>query len=290
VKDSAICRKHTLNLGGKILSLHTPIVMGILNLTPDSFYDGGVLSSEKAWITQATKMFSEGATLLDIGGYSSRPGATDISVKEELQRVVPVIKSILKEFPDALLSIDTFRSEVAKQAIDAGALMVNDISGGELDGNMFKIVAQRKIPYILMHMQGMPQNMANSTQYTDIFPELMDYFQKKLHKLLTLGVVDVIIDLGFGFAKTLGQNFGLLGNLQAFQILERPVLVGLSRKSMIYKTLGVTANEALNGTTALHMVALQNGASILRAHDVKEAVEAIKLSETLLNYEQKGLY
>jgi len=272
-------------MGGKILSLDTPIVMGIMNVTPDSFYDGGILATERILIERSNKLFSEGATLLDIGGYSSRPGADCVSEEEELRRVIPAIKSILREFPDAFLSIDTFRAGVAKQAIEVGALMINDISGGELDNNMFDIVASAKVPYVMMHMKGTPQNMKNNTYYNNLFSELVDYFQKKLYKLLTLGVADVIIDPGFGFSKSLEQNFALLKNLQLFQILEHPILVGLSRKSMIYKTLELTPTEALNGTTALNMIALQNGASILRVHDVKEAVEAIKLNQALINYE-----
>ncbi len=281
MKDSVFSTKPTLNIGGKITSLDSPRVMGILNVTPDSFYGDSRLASEKEILASASEMISEGATWLDVGGYSSRPGALHISKEEELERVIPAIKAILKEIPSAHISIDTFRSEVARCALDAGASMVNDISGGELDEKMAEVLALYKVPYVLMHMKGTPQNMVHASHYDDIIYEIMDYFQKKLHKLLSIGVVDVILDLGFGFAKTIEQNFYLLDNLAVFKMLERPILVGISRKSMISKTLGVETADALNGTTALHMVASQNGADILRVHDVKEAMQAIKLHNRL---------
>ena len=277
MKDNVFYTKPTLNLGGKITSIDSPRVMGILNVTPDSFYGESRLACEKEILEKASKMIMEGATWLDVGGYSSRPGALHISMDEELERVIPAVKAILKEMPNAHISIDTFRSEVARRALDAGASMVNDISGGQQDEKMAEVLALYKVPFVLMHMKGTPQNMVHATQYEDIISELIDYFQKKLHNLLSIGVSDVILDVGFGFAKTTDQNFYLLDNLALFKILECPILVGISRKSMISKTLSVETADALNGTTALHMVALQNGAHILRVHDVKEAMQAIKL-------------
>ncbi len=281
MKDSVFYRKHTLNLGGNILDLAKPKVMGILNVTPDSFYDGGSNVHLDVLLRKAAQMISDGASILDIGGYSSRPGAVAVSEEEELARVIPAIKAICTELPEANISIDTFRAEVAKQAIEAGAKLVNDISGGELDPKMYEILAHYKVPYVMMHMRGTPQNMKDNCNYENIISEMLDYFQNKLHKLHSLGISDIIIDLGFGFAKTREQNFFLLKNLSLFSILGCPVLAGVSRKSMIFKTLGISANEALNGTTALNMVALRNGASILRVHDVKEAMEVVKLNEEL---------
>jgi dihydropteroate synthase len=251
--------------------------MGILNITPDSFFDGGRFRDEKAILGQVEKMLSEGADFIDVGGYSSRPGAADISEEEELRRVLPVIKSISNKFPQALISIDTFRSRVATRAIEAGGHIINDISGGEQDPNMFMTVASLRVPYILMHMRGTPQNMTNQTHYNDLLGEVIHYFEKKIHVLHQLEVKDIIIDPGFGFAKTAEQSFTLLRHLDSLKILNQPVLAGLSRKSMIWKTLGTGPDGALNGTTALNTVALYHGASILRVHDVKEAVECVRL-------------
>jgi dihydropteroate synthase len=280
VRDAVFYSKKTLNLRGKILDLHTPVVMGILNVTPDSFYDGGRHNVKNSAVTQVGKMLEEGATLIDIGGYSTRPQAPEVSEEEELARVIPIIEHIIRTFPEALISIDTFRAKVAKEAIEAGACMINDISGGSLDEQMFEMVSHLKVPYVLMHTRGTPQNMAELTDYQDIMLDLVDYFHQKLLHLRALGVSDIIIDVGFGFAKTLEQNFELLKQLSYFRILNLPLLVGISRKSMVWKTLDIQPDEALNGTTVLNTWSLLHGASILRVHDVKQAVETIKL----LNY------
>lgn len=255
--------------------------MGILNITPDSFFTRSRFTTETEILQQAEKMLSEGATFLDVGGYSSRPDAADIAVEEEVERVIKAIKVIIKEFPTAFISIDTFRAEVARQAVREGAVMINDISAGELDHTMYDTVAELKVPYIAMHMRGTPQTMKELTQYSNLVKELVDYFVDKINRLKVSGVHDIIIDPGFGFAKTIGQNFEVLSHLDHLRHLDKPILAGLSRKSMIWKTLGITAEEALNGTTALNMTALMKGASILRVHDVKEAVEAVKLASSL---------
>ena len=255
--------------------------MGILNVTPDSFYDGGQYKNTAAILGQVQNMTEAGATFIDIGGYSSRPGAHDISVKEELERVLPIIDAIIKEFPDTLISIDTFRSEVAKCAIDAGASLVNDISAGHLDPHMLETVAQLGVTYIMMHMKGSPQTMNQFTSYDDLIKDILLYFSERIAKARDLGIVDVIIDPGFGFAKTTEQNYELLNKLALLKMTDLPILAGMSRKSMIYKTLNNSAQEALNGTTVLNTIALQHGASILRVHDVKEAMECITLTQQL---------
>jgi len=255
--------------------------MGILNLTPDSFYDGGKLTSVKNILLQAEKMLNDGATFLDLGGYSSRPGAEFVSKSEELGRVLPVVTKLLKEFPEVLLSIDTFRSSIAKQSIEAGAAMINDISGGNIDNKMFDTIAALQVPYIIMHMRGTPETMMQNTVYKNITKELLFYFSEKIAKANANGINDIIVDLGFGFSKTIDQNFELLSNLEFFKNLDIPLLVGVSRKSMIHKTLQISAKDALNGTTSLHSIALYKGASILRVHDVKEAVECISLLQNL---------
>jgi dihydropteroate synthase len=253
--------------------------MGILNLTPDSFFEGSrVPTDKKSVLEEAEKKIKEGADFLDLGGYSTRPGAADISIEEEIARVIPAISEIKKNFPDTLLSVDTFRSQVAKAAVEAGAELVNDISAGNLDPEMLPLVAQLGVPYIAMHMKGSPQTMQTETSYTDLVPDVLAYFGEKIEQFRKFGIKDVIIDPGFGFAKTREQNFELLRNLSSFKRLGLPILVGLSRKSMIYKTLEISANEALNGTTALNMFALLQGADILRVHDVKEAKETIELA------------
>jgi len=262
--------------------------MGIINTTPDSFYDGGNTTSKKTILLQAEKMMNEGATFLDIGGYSSRPGANEVSEKEEINRVLPAIEAILKAFPNALISIDTFRSEVAFEAIKMGAAIINDISGGNLDGNMFATVAKLKVPYIMMHMRGEPKTMNSLTNYDNITKELLFYFSEKIALATKMGINDIIIDPGFGFAKDAALNFELLDNLELFKTLKTPFLVGLSRKSTIYKTLNISTEEALNGTTVLHTVALLKGASIIRVHDVKEAMECITLLENLKNRPEKN--
>jgi dihydropteroate synthase len=281
-KSTDFQQKYTLNARGAALDLSIPKIMGILNLTPDSFYDGGRYISVAAAVDKTAEMLSEGADIIDAGAYSSRPGADDISEEEELNRLLPVIEAITVRFPGVLLSVDTFRSNVAKAAVDAGASMVNDISGGAADPAMFGTVAQLQVPYVLMHMRGNPRTMTFQTGYADLFAEVCMYFTEKIRALTTLGVHDVIIDPGFGFAKTRRQSFYLLSRLDELAILfGLPVLAGVSRKSMIYKFLGVSADEALNGTTVLHTVALMKGAGILRVHDVKEAAEAVRLVNEL---------
>lgn len=267
----------TINVKGNLVDLSTPKVMGILNITPDSFYDGGNYQNNDEILSQAEKMLQEGATFIDIGAYSSRPNAKHISEDEELHRILPVVSLLTKEFPEILISIDTFRSNVAKQCIEAGASIINDISAGSMDKNMFNIVAELNVPYILMHMQGTPQNMQQSPTYNNITHDLIYFFSKKVKELRDLKVNDVIIDLGFGFGKTIAHNYELLNNLELFQSLELPILTGISRKSMLYKLLETSPKEALNATTVANTIALLKGSSIIRVHDVKEAKEAIKI-------------
>jgi dihydropteroate synthase len=267
----------TINCKGKLVDLSTPKVMGILNLTPDSFYDGGKYLNEHDILSQAEKMHSEGATFIDVGAYSSRPNAEDISETEELRRIVPAIDILVKTFPNILLSVDTFRSRVAEVSIQAGACIINDISAGKLDNDMLQTVAKLQVPYIMMHMKGTPQTMQKQSHYDHLVKDILFYLSERVAAAKALGIVDMIIDPGFGFAKTMAQNFELLSKLDLFKIMDLPILVGLSRKSMIFKSLNVSANEALNGTTVLNTVALQKGANILRVHDVKEAVECVKL-------------
>lgn len=270
----------TLNCRGQLLDLSRPVVMGILNLTPDSFFDGGKYLGETAVLHQADKMLREGAAILDLGGASSRPGAAEVQVQEELQRVIPAIETILKNFPNTILSVDTWRAGVAREALNAGASIVNDISAGKLDGHLLQTVADFGVPYVLMHMQGTPDTMQQQPHYEDVVTEVLDFFIQKIAQLRGLGLKDIVLDPGFGFGKTVEHNFSLLKNLHVFQnVLDLPVLAGVSRKSMICKPLGIKPAEALNGTTALHVVALQQGARILRVHDVREAVEVIQLWE-----------
>jgi len=271
----------TINCNGKLIDLSSPKVMGILNVTPNSFFDGGKHSDEKAILIQVEKMLSEGATFIDIGGYSSKPSAEFVSEAEELQRLLPVVQKVVKEFPEAIISIDTFRSSVAKATIENGAAIINDISAGNLDDKMLETVAKIQVPYIMMHMKGTPQSMQSMTQYENIVKEMVFYFSERVAKARSLGINDLIIDPGFGFAKTLEQNFEVLSKLELFQMLELPILAGVSRKSMVYKTLGTSAEFALNGTTSLNTIALLKGAKILRVHDVKEAVECMKLYNQL---------
>ncbi len=262
--------------------LDSPKVMGILNVTPDSFFDGGKFMSETEILGQAEKLLTEGADFLDIGGYSTRPGADDISIEEEIRRSVGAIKSVLKHFPSALISIDTFRSEVARSAVQEGAVMVNDVSGGELDSRMYEMISTLRVPYVLMHMRGNPKTMTKLTEYDDVVKNLLDYFHPRIHRLRQLGVHDILIDPGFGFAKTRAQNFEMLNKLDHFSILGEPLLVGLSRKSMVWKTLGIEPKDALNGSTALHAIALMKGASILRVHDVRECVQVVTLVSQMM--------
>ncbi len=266
-----------LNCKGQLINLDEPKIMGILNVTPDSFYDGGKFTEEKAIIERVQQMVFHGATFIDIGAQSTRPGAVIIEEKEEIARLIPAIKLIIKNFPEILISADTLRSEVAKQAVDAGASLINDVSGGDHDPAMFDFIAQSRIPYILMHMQGTPETMQTNPEYDDVVPDIYSILLQKVTALRRKGVKDIILDPGFGFGKTVAHNFKLLKMLGFFRNSDCPVLAGISRKSMICKTLQVNPVNALNGTTALHMAALMNGASILRVHDVKEAAEVVKL-------------
>lgn len=270
-------QQQTLNCKGRLLSLEQPVIMGILNITPDSFFDGGKYNQESSILAQTEKMLQEGASIIDIGGMSSRPGAEIISVEEELQRVIPVINKIHRNFPEAIISIDTIQSRVAIESITAGAHIVNDISAGKIDSQMYTAVAKLGVPYILMHMQGKPNNMQDAPKYEDVLQQVLDFLIEEVGKLRILGVKDIILDPGFGFGKTVAHNYELLKKLSVLKIIGLPILAGISRKSMICKVLKVNPDKALNGTTALNMIALQQGASILRVHDVKEAKETIRL-------------
>ena len=272
-----------INCKGHLIDLDRPRVMGILNLTPDSFYDGGKYKSASEILAQVEKMLKEGATFIDIGAYSSRPGAIHISQEEELSRLLPVLQLMIQEFPDALVSVDTFRSHVASEAIQSGACMVNDISGGFLDQDMFSTIAKHQVPYVLMHMVGTPQNMQQNVHYENLVKDIIFYFSQKVFELRKLGVNDIILDPGFGFSKTLDQNFELLQKLELFSGMDLPVLVGLSRKSMLYKLFDLNANSALNATTSANTIALMKGAGILRVHDAKEAMETITIFEKMMN-------
>ena len=271
----------TINCKGELIDLSSPKVMGILNITPDSFYDGGKHKNESEVLKHVEQMLNEGATFIDVGAYSSRPNAEHISETDELNRILPIVNLILRAFPEVILSIDTFRSEVAQKCIEAGAAIINDISAGKLDSNMLTTIAKLQVPYIMMHMRGNPKTMQKLTEYDDLLKDILYYFSERIAAANASGINDVIIDPGFGFAKTLEQNFELLNKLELFNSIEKPLLVGVSRKSMIYKPLKTSAKEALNGTSVLNTVALQKGASILRVHDVKEAIECIKLVELL---------
>lgn len=281
-EDKLFPQKYTLQIKGRLISLEKPKIMGILNLTPDSFFVGSRVENDpESILTKAKLMMEEGADFLDLGGYSTRPGAIDISIQEEIDRVLPAVTVIRKELPEVLLSVDTFRSQVAKEAVAAGADLVNDISAGNLDEDMIPLIARLKVPYIAMHMRGNPQNMQTLSNYSAILGEVLHYFAEKVDLFKKFGIKDVIIDPGFGFAKTIEQNFFLLKNLRNFEVFGLPLLAGISRKSMIYKTLQTDASQALNGTTALNMFALLQGANLLRVHDVKQAKETIKLYEQL---------
>jgi len=267
----------TINCKGKLIDLTVPKVMGILNVTPNSFFDGGKYKKESEILSQVEKMIGDGAIFIDIGAYSSKPNAELVSVEEELSRIIPVVDLILQHFPETLISIDTFRSEVAQACIEKGAAMINDISAGNLDKKMLDVIAKYNVPYIMMHMRGTPQTMQSLTDYQDIVKEMLFYFSEKMAMARSLGINDLIVDPGFGFAKTLDQNYEILKHLDLFDMLELPLLVGVSRKSMVYKPLNSSAGEALNGTTVLNTIALTKGAKILRVHDVKEAVETVQL-------------
>jgi dihydropteroate synthase len=273
-----------INAGGKLLDLKVPKVMGILNITPDSFYKGSRYNSKKEILKAAVKMLQDGADIIDVGGYSTRPGAPDISVEEERRRVLGAIKLISVEFPEAVISVDTFRADIAAEAVEqCGAKIINDISGGEADAGMFQVVQRLNVPYILMHMKGDPRTMQDNPVYDDVVADILKWFGEKIFRLRSAGVKDIIIDPGFGFGKTIGHNFELLSRLGDFSIAGLPLLVGVSRKSMIWKTLGISSDEALTGTIVLNAVALLKGADIIRVHDVKEAVQAVRLISRLKN-------
>ncbi len=280
-KNTFFSSKRTLNCGGILLSLGRPLVMGILNLTFDSFYDGGKHKSTDDVFTHVSQMLEEGADIIDIGAVSTKPGAKEITTVEEKNKLIPILKVIKKEYPNAIISIDTYRSEVAKAAVDCGAHIINDISAGSFDKEMFKTISELQVPYIIMHIQGTPMNMQKNPVYNNVVKEVVYYLSKKVEELKRLGVNDIIIDPGFGFGKTVEHNYELLNNLEYFKIFELPLLVGFSRKSMINKVLNTTPSDALNGTTVLNTIALMKGANILRVHDVKEAVETIKIVEKL---------
>jgi dihydropteroate synthase len=274
----------TINCKGNLIDLNQPKIMGILNLTPDSFFDGGKNSNLNIAIENVAKMLEDGADFIDIGAYSSRPNALNISIQEEIDRLITVLIELNKNFPKTIFSIDTFRSEVAKIALENGASMINDISAGSLDDKMFDVIAKFQVPYIMMHLKGTPQNMTQNSNYEKLIPEILYYFSEKIKIARSYNINDLIIDPGFGFSKTISQNFELLENMKLLEMCNLPILAGISRKSMIYKTLETTSEFALNGTTALHMIALQNGANILRVHEVKEAKECITLFNKLQKY------
>lgn len=276
-------KSKSINCKGRLIELNQPKIMGILNITPDSFYDGGKFRAEKAIVAQTQKMLDEGATLIDVGAYSSRPGAKHISEEEECGRILPVIELLVKIFPNILLSVDTFRSNIAKICVEKGACMVNDISGGNADPKMFETVCNLQVPYVMMHMQGMPQNMQNHPKYDNIVVEILKELSKKAFQLRSMGLNDLVFDVGFGFGKTLAHNYELLQNLDLFHQLNGPILTGVSRKSMLYKPLNTTADKALNATSVGHTIALQKGSQILRVHDVAEAMEVITITGMLKN-------
>ena len=275
-KHNQISSKTTLNIQGKLISLKKPAVMGIINITPDSFFKTSRAESVRASIEMAEKMLDEGATFLDIGGFSTRPGANDVSEEEELERVLPVLKEILASFPSALISVDTFRANVARQAGNLGAAIINDITAGS-DSKMFEVVKETGVTYIMMHMRGSVTSMMDNLEYENLILEITSYFQKRLQVLHEMDIKDIIIDPGFGFSKSLDQNYEILKNLTYFEALDTPILIGVSRKSMIYNLLGTSAEEALIGTNVINFAALEKGARILRVHDVKEAVETVKI-------------
>lgn len=282
-KNTLFPQTHTLNIRGKLMVLDTPKVMGILNVTPDSFYDGGKLKTDKDVLFQAEKMIAEGVDIIDVGGMSTKPNSEEISEAEELNRVVPVIQLLQQHYPNTILSLDTYRAQVAKVGLETGVGIINDISAGSFDAEMFATVAAFNAPYIMMHIQGTPQTMQQNPHYENVVQEVLQYFIQKMEAAQQAGIKDIIIDPGFGFGKTLAHNYTLLKYLNDFSILKKPILAGLSRKSMICKLLNVKPTEALNGTIALNTIALLNGAAILRVHDVKEAKEVIKIAEFYCN-------
>jgi dihydropteroate synthase len=288
MQNNGFSTNKTWNVRGQIMDLSSPKIMGILNVTPDSFFDGSKYDDLQRALTQASRMIEEGVDIIDVGGYSSRPGADDINIAEETRRVVPVIDAIVKEFPATYISIDTFRSEVAKAALDAGAAIINDITGGDADPLLPKLAARERAPFVVMHTRGTPKTMNQLTNYDDVVGEVLSALQAKVKAYIELGMTDIAVDPGFGFAKTVGQNFEMLSKLDVFQMIGQPLLVGLSRKSMIWRTLETNPEGALNGTTSLNTIALMKGANILRVHDVKPAVECVKLVREFSIYEVRS--
>jgi dihydropteroate synthase len=283
LKDTFFSKNRSLNCGGRLLDLSVPKIMGILNVTPDSFYDGGKYNNPDKMLVKILSMIGEGADIVDVGGMSTRPGSEPVSEKEEIKRIIPALRLIRDHYPDTIISVDTYRANVARIAIKEFSVeIINDISGGEMDISMFDTIAELGIPYIFMHMKGSPRTMQTQTHYEDMISEMLDYFAVKVDRLRSMGINDIVIDPGFGFSKSLEQNFHLLHHLDVFQTFELPIMAGISRKSMIYKTLGTEPSESLNGTTVLNTVALLKGANILRVHDIKEAVQTVKLVDKLL--------
>ena len=280
-ENKIFCPNETVNIRGRLISLANPKIMGVLNVTPDSFYKGSRFNSDETILKETEKMLRDGATFIDVGGYSSRPGAEEVTASEERRRISTAIRLIMRNFPEAIISIDSFRVEVADAAVQEGASMINDISGGGLDAEMFSFVSKAQVPYVLMHMRGDPKTMTGMSQYDDVVKDVTDYFHERIYQLQALGVKDIIVDPGFGFAKNIEQNFRLLQSLEYLKILNKIILVGISRKSMIWKSLAITPDEALNGTTCLNTVAVLKGANILRVHDVKEAAEVCKLISSI---------
>ena len=284
MKDTYLVENYSINCKGNLIDLSTPKIMSIVNTTPDSFYDGGQYNTIEKALQKVEVDISNNATFIDIGGYSSKPNAAHVTEEEELKRTIPVIEAILKSFPEAVISIDTFRGKVAKEAVDAGAALINDISAFELDKEMINTLKTYKVPYILMHMLGTPQNMQKNPSYKNVVKEIVLFLSNKIRELKTFGIHDIIIDPGFGFGKTLSNNYELIANLNYFTTLKHPLLVGLSRKSIIYKLLNINSLESINGTTALNMYSLLNGANILRVHDTKEAKECIRIFNEIQKY------
>ena len=270
-----------INIRGKLIDLSKPKIMGILNLTPDSFYDGGKYNEINTALNQTEKMINQGAFFIDLGACSSRPGAKEISVDEEKKRLLPVLEKLIQEFPETYFSIDTYRSAVAAEGLDIGAAMINDISGGQFDIKMMETVGKHSIPYVLMHISGKPENMQNKPHYKNIVKEVLFYFSKKVQQALEAGIIDIIIDPGFGFGKSISHNYEILKNLELFKNIEFPLMIGISRKSMIYKKLGINSDQALNGSSVLNTIALLKGANILRVHDVLQAKECVELLQAL---------
>ncbi len=285
-KDTVFSKKNTINCNGQLIDLLKPKIMGILNITPDSFYDGGMHNNTEQIITSVDKHLNEGADIIDIGAYSSRPGAIDVSEKIELERLIFALNIIRNKYPDIIISVDTFRSNIAKKLVNNfNVNIINDISAGEMDNKMFDTIAELNVPYIMMHMKGTPKNMQRNPKYENLIQDIISYFAEKIEKLKLLGVNDVILDPGFGFGKTLEHNYEIMHKLSDFNIINLPILVGVSRKSMIFRLLNISPEDALNGTTVLHTLALLNGANILRVHDVKAAMETIKLIDMYKNIE-----